>query len=304
MPKRSRSALVQPSTQRPLRYWSPWLGVFALAWALAFARLAPHPAALAASNWPLFFVGFAGAVLGNVSAVGGGIVFIPAMMFVYHLDPVSALKVALASQCFGMTSGAIGWVQRRAVPLRLLAPTVPGLLLGSTLGALVVRVSPLLVKSCFGPVSVALGLLTLALLARERRDSAARPPARVLGPAAMVVIALVSVVGGVLTAWVAIGEGEVVAATLMLAYGVEASAAIGLGVVLLAINSLYLGALHQVALGGIPWEIAAFTGFGCVFGARLGPWVSQRFSGVVLQSIFAAIAIADGLLFTWQAWRR
>ena len=40
------------------------------------------------------------------------------------------------------------------------------------------------------------------------------------------------------------------AALLMLAYGVEVTASIGLGVVLLAINSIYLTFVHQFYLGG------------------------------------------------------
>ncbi len=57
----------------------------------------------------------------------------------------------------------------------------------------------------------------------------------------------------------------------MLVYGVNVTTCIGLGVVLLSINSIFLTLLHQFLLGGIPWNIAAFTGLGCVFGARLAP---------------------------------
>ena len=110
-----------------------------------------------------------------------------------------------------------------------------------------------------------------------------------------------SLIGGLLTGWVAIGEGEVVAAVLMLAYGVEASAAIGLGVVLLAVNSIFLTLAHQFFLGGVPWEIAAFTGLGAVFGARIAPWIAQRCDDRLLKTLFAAIAIGDGTLFIIQS---
>ena len=103
-----------------------------------------------------------------------------------------------------------------------------------------------------------------------------------------------------ITGWVAIGEGEVVAALLMLAYGVEFTAAIGLGVILLSINSLFLLGVHQFALGGIPWEYAAFTALGSVFGARLGPWVSRYLSATTIKTIFAVIAIGDGTIFVYQ----
>ncbi len=235
-------------------------------------------------------------MLGNISAVGGGIVFIPVIMFIFHLPPVTALKIALASQSWGMTSGAIGWIQKKVVPLRALRIAIPGLLIGSTISSLVIHPSALLVKLLFGPVSILLGVLTIVLSLR-----AATAPGKTDIPSeATIPLFLIAIVGGLITGWVAIGEGEVVAALLMLAYGVEVTACIGLGVVLLSVNSIFLTILHQFLLGGIPWDIAAFTGFGCVFGARLAPWLSRHANPIALKSIFAAIAICDGTLFVVQ----
>jgi len=107
-------------------------------------------------------------------------------------------------------------------------------------------------------------------------------------------------IGGMLTGWVAIGEGEVIAAFLMIVYGLRAERGIGLGVILLSINSIYLTLIHQFFLGGIPWEMAMFTGFGCVFGGRLGPYLSQWVGPRRLKIGFATIAIVDGLIFLLQ----
>jgi uncharacterized membrane protein YfcA len=86
----------------------------------------------------------------------------------------------------------------------------------------------------------------------------------------------------------------------MLVYGVDVTMCIGLGVVLLSINSIYLTLIHQFLLGGIPWHIAAFTRLGCVFGARLAPYLSRHSNPIVLKTIFAFIAICDGILFIVQ----
>jgi uncharacterized membrane protein YfcA len=282
--------------ERHFRYWSPWLVLFVLVWLVGYGSLAHDPVALFERNWVFIPVGFCGAVLGNISAVGGGIVFIPVIMFVFHLPPVTALKIALTSQSFGMTSGAIGWIQKRVVPLRALKLTVPGLLVGSTISSLVIHPSALLIKLLFGPVSILLGILTIVLSRR-----AAKPVARTtIPPNAAFPLFTISLIGGLITGWIAIGEGELVAALLMLVYGVNVTACIGLGVVLLSINSIYLTLLHQFFLGGIPWHIAAFTGLGCVFGARLAPFLSRRSNPLVLKTIFAVIAICDGILFIVQ----
>lgn len=293
------SEAIKSSGERGFRYWSPWLAVFVAAWLAAYFLLMSHPLEAMRHNWGFCGVGFFGAVVGNISAIGGGIVFIPVMIFGFGLPPVMALKIAIASQMFGMTSGAIGWLQKRVVPLSALKLVVPGLLLGSTLSSLVIHPNALLVKLLFGPVSIVLGVLTIVLARRAAVEHGA-PGRVIIPPRARAPMALMSLLGGLLTGWIAIGEGELVAALLMLAYGVDVAACIGLGVVLLSINSIYLAVIHQLFLGGIPWEIAAFTGFGCVFGARLAPYLSRRSNPIVLKNVFAAIAIGDGVLFIVQ----
>lgn len=290
----------RPGT-RGFRYWSPWLLVFTAAWLACYFWLMPNPGATMARNWIFVPVGFCGAILGNISAIGGGIVFIPVMIFLFKLPPVTALKIAIASQSFGMTSGAIGWIQKRAVPFAALKLTVPGLLLGSAISSLVIHPNAMLVKLLFGPVSIILGVLTITLARRAKKIDGGGTQGRIEIPRqATIPLVLMSVVGGLLTGWIAIGEGELVAALLMLAYGVDVAACIGLGVVLLSINSFFLTGIHQFFLGGMPWHIAAFTGFGCVFGARLAPYLSRRSNPLVLKNFFAAIAIGDGILFILQ----
>lgn len=290
----------RPGT-RSFRYWSPWLLVFTVAWLACYFWLAPDPAALMRRNWIFCVVGFCGAVVGNISAIGGGIVFIPLMIFLFKFHPVDALKIAIGSQAFGMTSGAIGWMQKRAVPFSALKLVVPGLLLGSAISSLVIHPNAMLVKLLFGPVSIILGVLTIVLAKRAAKAGKTGKSVRLEIPRrATIPLVLMSIVGGLLTGWIAIGEGELIAALLMLVYGVDVAACIGLGVVLLSINSIFLAIIHQIFLGGIPWHIAAFTAFGCVFGARLAPYLSRRSNPLVLKNFFAAIAIGDGILFIVQ----
>jgi uncharacterized membrane protein YfcA len=113
---------------------------------------------------------------------------------------------------------------------------------------------------------------------------------------------LISILGGMITGWISIGEGEVIAAYLMLACGASAASSIGLGVILLAINSIYLTLIHSLFLGGVPWNIACLTMLGAVYGARLAPYLSQWIDQRMLKIAFAIIAIADGILFLIQAY--
>lgn len=276
-----------------LRFWTWWLPVFGAGWLVVFYWSFDQPLALLQQNWPLFLVGFVGAIIGNATAAGGGVVFIPVMILVYQLPAVMSLKLAIASQSFGMTSGAIGWTRRGAVSLRALWITVPPLLVGSTISTLVIHPNPLLIKGLFGPASIFIGVVTVFFI--NHHGSRDDIPNKAYLP-----LALMSLIGGTLTGWIAIGEGEVIAAFLMLVYGLRAERGIGLGVVLLSINSLYLTFLHQFFAGGIPWELAMFTGMGCVFGGRLGPYLSQWVGPKRLKIGFATVVIIDGIIFIIQ----
>ena len=275
-------------------YFTPWLFVFTLVWLVAYRFAFPDPLGLAANNWPLIIVGVFGAFIGNVTAIGGGIVFIPVLMFVYKVDPVSALKLAFVTQAVGMTSGASGWLRRGEVPLSLLKWTVPSLIVGAAISTFLIHPQPMLVKGLFGPIAFIAGLLTLITL--DRKGGRMALPANALIP-----VMLISLVGGLITGWVAIGEGEIIAAFCMLAYGLNANRAIGLGVVLLSINSLLLAFIHSFYFGGVPWELAAFTMLGALWGGRLGPFLAQWISMRTTKKVFAVIALLDGLVVTLQA---
>ncbi len=295
MPQTADSAAPAAPPAEPvrLRFWTWGLPAFTAAWFVLYAVAFPHPLVLASHNWPLVLVGVGGAILGNATAVGGGLVFIPALVFAWGLGPVAALKVALVSQSVGMTSGALGWLRRGAVPRSALAPAIPALLAGGAVSTLVLHPNPLLVKGLFGPASIVVGLLTLYLL--EHPVRCLEIPRR-----AAAEVAAVAFFGGLLTGWVAIGEGEVVAAYLMLRFGLDPRRGIALGTLLLSISSIFLASLHAFVVGGVPWELAAFTALGCAWGGRLGPYLTQWVGAHRLKLGFAAVAIVDGTLFLIQ----
>lgn len=282
------------SAAKKFSYLNPWLLIFTLIWLGVYSHAFPDPLTLAANNWPLILVGFCGAIIGNITAIGGGLVFIPVLMFAYSLDPVSSLKLAFVSQSIGMSSGASGWLRRGEVPLRLLLWTVPSLLLGALVSTFLIHPQPMLVKALFGPVAFISGLLTFITL--NRSGGRADLPSRARLP-----LFLVSFAGGVITGWVAIGEGEIVAAFCMLVYGLNANRSIGLGVVLLSINSVLLALLHALYFGAVPWDMAIFTMLGCLWGGRMGPYLAQWISLRAVKQTFAVVAVLDGLVITSQA---
>lgn len=278
-----------PAPAPAFRYWTPGLALFAGAWLVAYLAIAPAPLALARQHGALALLGVAGAVVGNVTAIGGGLVFIPFLVLFYDLPATQSLALALVVQSFGMTSGAIAWTRRGAMPLATLAWAAPLGALFAVGAALAFAPDAATVERMFGPLSIAIGLWISAMrdVAGERPEIPAEAQ-RELGAA----VAL----GAVLTAWVAIGVGELAAAIAIARHRVRVEVAVALGVGLLSASSIALAALHALVFDDVPWELAGFVLLGAVFGGRLAPLLSARVAPRTLKVVFAAVAIGDGML--------
>ncbi len=271
----------------------PGLAAFTLGWLLVVALAFDEPLALARANAPLVAVGFVGAVIANATSIGGALLFIPYFVLAKGLSALDALKLSLATQAFGLTSGALAWLQRGGVPTRALPTAALGSLAGGVAVSLTVAAGGRGVQAAFGPVAIAIGLWMLYLRKSPGHADDVPPGARGILPVALL--------GGGIAALTALGVGELVAALLIARYRVRAERAIGLGVVLAATTSIGLTLVHQLALGGIPWSLAAFVILGAVFGARLGPSIATRLPRRTLQALFAALAIATGALMVVRA---
>ena len=57
-----------------------------------------------------FLMGIVGATIASSTGAGGGIVFLP-IFISQGFSPLESLSTSLAIQCFGMSSGALAWVQ-------------------------------------------------------------------------------------------------------------------------------------------------------------------------------------------------
>jgi hypothetical protein len=77
-------------------HWAYLFPCLTAVWLCVFFGMEPKPLAAVQQNWPLIVVGLFGSIIANISALGGGIVAIPAMIFWLGYPPMVALKTAPA----------------------------------------------------------------------------------------------------------------------------------------------------------------------------------------------------------------
>lgn len=236
----------------------------------------PDPWSLVRRYWTLVPVAVLAASFANATGVGGGFLFVPFFLLSpFGLTAPQSLKLSLATQAFGMSSGAFGWTPRWILGRALLAAGVGGGL-GLYLGTFHLPANALAIKAVFGWVSIlaAVAVVLEMCLGREgdREGPGDASPLEAAGFLAA------CVAGGFLTAWASIGIGEVVALYLLLVHRLRIEVAIATGVAALAASSV-LGLLFHAWAGGIPWEMLLFTAPGAAIGGRYGARLGRHVEG-------------------------
>lgn len=235
-----------------------------------------NPWEMIRSNAIITPVAFVAAAFANATAVGGGFLFVPLFIYVYGLTPLVALKLSLATQAFGMTSGSLGW-SKKFIDARGFLVGGAASLVGMYLGTYEWQIASEDIKPVFGWVSMI--IFTAIMLEIYFGKGSQELSIKTLWDLKLPGFIIATFFGGILTAWTAIGVGEVVALYLLFVYKIRMDISIGTGVAVLAVDSI-AGLIFHSDLGGIPWDLLVFTAPGVMlggfFGARVGRFVEQK----------------------------
>lgn len=254
------------------------------------------------SNFFLTLAAFIAASVANATAIGGGFLFMPLFIFVYQLAPPIALKLSIATQAFGMTSGALTWgrsyIDRTAF---LIASTAS--IIGVWLATYSLAVPSAYIKPLFAIISLGVFFALVLEISLKVTDQQQKVNFRL--NTTSIFYAFVAFAGGLVTGWTAIGVGEMVALYLLFFYRLRLDKAIGTGVAVLAVSSI-AGLIFHSDLGGIPLELLAYTVPGVILGGRYGVKVAKYIESNIKQSgskklfqksplklIFAAVILID-----------
>lgn len=228
----------------------------------------------------LTITAFFAASVANATAIGGGFLFMPLFIFVYKLAPAVALKLSIATQAFGMTSGALAW-GRKYIDKKAFILASSASILGVWVATNLWVVPSNYIKPLFALIS--LGVFFALILEMRLKVVDEQQAAKFVLNVTAVFFVFFAFFGGLITGWTAIGVGEVVALYLLFFYRLRLDIAIGTGVAVLAVSSI-AGLMFHLHLGGIPWELLAFTVPGVILGGRYGVKIAKHIELEVKQS--------------------
>ncbi len=258
------------------------------------------------SYWYFFLLALFGAVVANATGAGGGVVFVPAFNML-GLSSESIIATSFGIQCFGMTAGSFAWHRYARLQRQdnsgsvweyywnhiawFAVPALIGVVIGQYLLA---PDSPGEVKSLFKWFSIAFSVsifLTTFYIVKTQRNRLGA--AQVTGVHRCLFL-LVGLVGGVITAWLSIGVGELVAVMLILMrYPVRM--AVGVAVTVSAV-SVWVGITKHLWIEpNINWNVLLFAGPAALVGGSVAKRVVAFFSPVQLKLFIATWILISAL---------
>ena len=258
---------------------------------------------LNASNVAYEFVGLGliGAIFANATGAGGGVVFIPT----FHqlgLSESAAVATSFGIQTFGMTAGALAWLvkfsNKNAEPhgaLSLILVVCAIAVMPSILGLYSVHLfdwaTPTRFDTFFAWFSIVLGLCILATLWRVARGQHLRS----LSTLDVALLIVLSYLGGIVTAWLSVGVGEIIAFYLI-ARGFNPSVAIASAVILTALSVWSVASITFSEDSMIAMQIVLAAGPAAVIGGLSARLLVDRLPQFWLKVFFGTWLILIGVV--------
>jgi uncharacterized membrane protein YfcA len=270
------------------------------------------------------FLGVVGAIFANSTGAGGGVVFVP-FFNQLSLSNETIVATSFAIQCCGMTAGAISWyrhygsikrfaltsenkvseeemseneasyslfIEWQALPKALIL-CVPFSILGILTAQFLLSDYTSAVQTglhfYFGLFSIILAFAiygSIPFMKRQANRARVEPIDRIM-------LALICFIGGIVTAWLSVGVGELVAVYLILR-GFNISFAIALAVILSAFSVHGAIYYHLFVSQAVYWQIVIFAGAGAIMGGLIAKHVVLFFSPIKLKVFFGTWVLIMG----------
>lgn len=249
-----------------------------------------------------FVVGLLGAIVANSTGAGGGIVFIP-FFSTLGIEGEHALGTSFLIQCFGMTAGAISWLTTSHIAksnshhlTKLIyqliiicgSASIFGVLCGQYL---LVPDDPSFMILLFKMFSIVFGVALLAVTFYSHKQVHTQFDLHRYDIALLV---FSSFAGGLITAWISVGIGEIIAIVLIFRR-FPTMVAISMGVVVSSISVLAAAYYHIFEIDSVNWSVITFAVPGAILGGTFAYLLSERLGPIRLKVFFSIWIILTGL---------
>lgn len=258
--------------------------------------------AIASIDWSgeysgFFMLGILGAITANATGAGGGVVFVPSFRLL-GLPSDVIIATSFAIQSCGMAVGSLSWLwfYRRQNSLLQLAHVLKVSVPFSILGLWLVQYMPIQsatsVDNIFNVFSAIFGVVVLCHCMLVKPCTYQNERHKLL-QGEQVTIAVCSFLGGMITAWISVGVGEILAVVLLLqGFSIMFSVAAG---VIVSCLTVWAGLPYFLSGTAIHVDILMFAIPGAVVGAFLARFIAQALGAKPLKLFLGSWILFVGL---------
>lgn len=232
-------------------------------------------------------IGLATGLLSGLMGVGGGIIAVPAMVGILHLNQHKAHGTSLAMMVMTATASAIAYFTRGQVDVPLAATLAVGTVGGSYLGARIMpRVPAHRLRLIFGAFILLVGLRMIFSWLEP-------PPSHAVLTFTLEQLAIILVLGlvaGALAGLLGIGGGVILVPAMAFLLGVDQHTAQGVSLVVIVPTAI-TGALTHYRRGNVRPRLAVSLGMSAVVGSLIGSWLAGQLPATELRTGFGVFVV-------------
>lgn len=243
-------------------------------------------------------IGFGVGAFSGAFGVGGGIILVPVLVLLFHMQQKNAQATSLVMVVFAATAGFVTYAVTDFVAWLPAVFILAGGLIGSLLGSSVVR------RTSDVRLQIGFGLLLVAVAIRMLWPTQDLSTTGLPALSIVVVLAYVAsgIAMGVLSALFGIGGGIILIPIVVTFFGFSQQLAAGTSLAVMAPIAL-LGAWRQSRTGATDWSTGLRFGIASVPGGVVGAAVAVSVSGTVVRTAFALVLVLVALRMLREGWR-
>lgn len=239
-------------------------------------------------------IGLAVGCIGAMLGIGGGIIIVPLMSFVFGATPQEAAGTSMMVVLFNSLSGAFGYYKQKRIcwdaAWKFALATIPGGFLGSYIAHYLGSKTLFIVFGIFFAIMAA--MMFFKANAEPETEKCTAAPEKYnwkLGTVCSVAVGFIASILG-------IGGGiiHVPMMTYLLKFPVKT--AIATSTAILTVSALS-GAVSHAFLGHVLWIPAVGLAFGAIIGAQIGVRLVSKTKSSILAKLTALLVLAMGFKF-------
>lgn len=243
-------------------------------------------------------IGFGVGAFSGAFGVGGGIILVPVLVLLFHMQQKNAQATSLVMVAFAAIAGFVTYAVADFVAWMPALFILLGGLIGSLLGSRVVkRTSDFRLQ-----IGFALLLIAVAIRLLWPSGTAAEIDLPTITPAIALAYLASGIAMGSLSALFGIGGGIVLIPMLVTFFDFSQQLAAGTSLAVMAPIAL-LGAWRQSRMGATDWSTGARFGLASVPGGVVGAALAVSVSGTLVGTAFAAVLLVVALRMLREGWR-